>query len=544
MSGIEDQQMVMLPEGSKRVIGRNAQRLNILVGYAVANAIKTTLGPKGMDKMLVSDLGDIVITNDGATILEEMNVEHPAAKLMVEIAKTQDKEVGDGTTTSVVIAGYLLKNAGELLDQNIHSSTITKGYMLASRKAMELLKELGQKVSIEDKEKLKMIASVSMGSKSIGLGEAKDYLAELVVNAVTAVAEKKDGEYVIDTDLIKIEKKEGGSIKDTRYIKGVVIDKEIVHTGMPKRIKNAKIALLECPLEIEKTETDARIQISSPEQMKAFLDQEEKMLKDMVEKIKKVGANVVFCQKGIDELAQHFLAKANIAAVRRVKKSDLEKLSRATGARIVSSLEDLSEDDLGTAGEVYEEKVAGEAMVFVEGCDNAKAVTLFLRAGTEHVVNEVERAIVDAMGAVASAIEDGSYVTGGGSTEVELAQKLRDYAVEIGGREQLAIQAFADALEVIPRTLAESTGMDAIDTIVALRSEHSKGNRTYGVNVYDGKIDDMEKLGIIEPTRVKKQAISSATEAATMILRIDDIIASKGKSNGSSSGPGGPEGEM
>ena len=541
MTNIENQQMAMMPEGSKRILGRDAQRLNILIGYAVANTIKTTLGPKGMDKMLVSDLGDIVITNDGATILEEMNVEHPAAKIMVEIAKTQDKEVGDGTTTSVVIAGYLLKNAGDLLDQNIHASTIIKGYNLAAKKTDELLKDLSYKISINDKEKLIKIASISMDSKSIGLGESKRYLAELVVDAITAVAEEKNDHYTIDTDLIKIEKKEGGAIKDTRYIKGVVIDKEIVHTGMPKSIKDAKIALLECPLEIEKTETDAKIQITSPDQMKAFLDQEEKMLRNMVNKIKESGANTVFCQKGIDELAQHFLAKAGIAAVRRVKKSDLEKLSRATNGRIISTLDDLSEKDLGKAGKVYEEKVAGESMVFIEGCESAKAVTLFLRAGTEHVVNEVERAVVDAMGAVASAIEDGSYVTGGGSIEIELAQKLREYAIKIGGREQLAIQAFADSLEIIPKTLAESTGMDAIDTLVTLRTNHTKGNVSDGISVYDAKIDDMEKLGVIEPTRVKKQAVSSATEAATMMLRIDDIIASKGKSTGGG-GAGGMQG--
>ncbi|MCC7571547.1 TCP-1/cpn60 chaperonin family protein [Candidatus Micrarchaeota archaeon] len=537
---VEDQQMGMLPEGSKRILGRSAQRLNILIGYAVANTIKTTLGPKGMDKMLVSDLGDIVITNDGATILDEMNVEHPAAKIMVEIAKTQDKEVGDGTTTSVVLAGYLLKNAGELLDQGIHPSSITNGYLLAAKKSGELLNKLAHKVSIEDKEKLNKIAGISMGSKSIGLGDSKDYLSELVVDAITMVAEKKpDGNYVVDTDLIKLEKKEGGSIKDTKHVKGVVIDKEFVHSGMAKTISNGKIALLECPLEIEKTETDAKIQITSPDQMKAFLDQEEKMLRDMVEKIKNKGANVVFCQKGIDELAQHFLAKAKISAVRRVKKSDLEKLARATGARIVSSLDDLAEEDLGKAGKIHEEKISGESMVFIEECESAKAVTLFLRASTEHVVNEVERAIVDAMGAVSSAIEDGSYVTGGGSIEIELANELRTYANEVGGREQLAVQAFAEALEIIPKTLAESTGMDAIDTLVALRTGHTKGEKSLGVSVHAGKNEDMEKLGVIEPTRVKKQAISSATEAATMVLRIDDIIASKGKSGGPQMPPGG-----
>ncbi|MEM2963402.1 MAG: thermosome subunit beta [Candidatus Anstonellales archaeon] len=537
---LEGQQVLILPEGATRVLGRDAQRTNIAIAYAVANAIRTTLGPKGMDKMLVSELGDIVITNDGATILEEMNVEHPAAKIMVEIAKTQDKEVGDGTTTAVMIAGNLLKKAGDLLDQNIHASTIIKGYTIAAEKAVEYLDEISFPVSLKDTKVLEDIASVAMGSKAIGAGDAKKELAKLVVKAVTRVAELKNGKYVIDQDLIKIEKKAGGSIHDTTLIEGVLIDKEIVHPQMPKSIKNAKIALLDAALEIEKTEVDAKIEITSPEQMQAFLAQEEKMLKDMVEKIAASGANVVFCQKGIDDVAQHYLAKKGIAAVRRVKKSDMEKLARATGARIATSLEDLSEKEIGKAGKVEERKIAGEAMVFVEDCANATSVTLFVRASTEHVVSEGERAIKDAIGAVSSAIEDGRVVTGGGSAEIELAGKLQEYAIKVGGREQLAISAFAESLEIVPRTLAESTGMDAIDAIVSLRTKHKEKNGgSIGVNVNEAKLEDMKSLGVVEPAKVKKQAIQSAYEAAKMLLRIDDMISSKGKT---STTPGGGKG--
>ncbi|MEM3362171.1 MAG: thermosome subunit beta [Candidatus Anstonellaceae archaeon] len=544
MARLESQQSSALPEGTTRIIGRDAQRTNIAIGYAIASIVRTTLGPKGMDKMLVSDLGDIVITNDGATILEEMNVEHPTAKIMVEIAKTQDKEVGDGTTTAVVFMGELCKEASKLLDQNLHPSTIIKGYTQAAAKCEEFLNELSQSVSIEDTEALEKIAQVSMGSKSIGVGDTKEYLAKLVVKAIRQVAEKKDGKYVIDEDLIKIEKKAGGEIKDTSLIQGVLIDKEVVHSGMPKEVKNAKIALIDAALEIEKTEVDAKIEITSPEQMSSFLAQEEKMLKEMVEKIAKSGANVVFCQKGIDDMAQHFLAKKKILAVRRVKKSDMEKLSRATGARIVSTLDDLAEQDLGFAGIVYEKTIAGEKMVFVENCKDPKSVTLFVRASTDHVVAEAERAIVDAIGAVSSSIEDGKFVTGGGSIEMELSTKLKKYAAEVGGREQLAISAFADSLEIIPRTLAESAGMDAIDALVELRAKHQKEEgKYYGINVFSGKVEDMYKLGVFEPTKVKRQAIASAAEAARMILRIDDMISSKPKPS-SSKTPGGEEGGL
>lgn len=535
---VNSQENYVMSEGAQRVLGRDAMRINIAIGYAVANIIKTTLGPKGMDKMLVSDLGDIVITNDGATILEEMNVEHPAAKLMVEIAKTQDKEVGDGTTTSVVIAGYLLKKAGDLLDQNVHPTTIIKGFELASTKATESLKKLVGHVTPDDVEILKKISLVAMGSKGIGNASEKAKISEFVVKAIKQIIEKKDGKLTVDTDLIKIEKKAGGEVMDTSLISGVLIDKEIVHANMPKELKNVKIALLDAALEIEKTEMDTKIEITNPEQMSSFLKEEEKMLKHMVDKISATGANAVFCQKGIDDLAQHYLAKAGIMAARRVKKSDIEKLARATGAKVASSLEDLNANDLGFAGSVHERKISGEAMVFVENCKDPKSVTIFVRGGTDHVVSEVERAITDAIGATSASLEDGEYVTGGGSIEMELSKELMNYATEIGGREQLAIQAFAEALESIPKTLSENAGIDAIDTIVTLRNKHKDKDGKYaGVDVHSGKVGDMEKNGVLEPAKVKKQAIASATETARLILRIDDIISSKGKS-----APQGPPG--
>ncbi|MFH1106385.1 MAG: thermosome subunit beta [Candidatus Micrarchaeota archaeon] len=539
-----NQQMVILPEGSQRILGRDAQRTNIAVGYAVAQAIKSTLGPRGMDKMLVDEMGDIVITNDGATILKEINIEHPAGKMMVEIAKTQDDEVGDGTTTAVVLAGELLKKSLELLDQNIHASTIITGYKSAAAKAIEFLEKHSEAVSHKDKELLEEIASISMGSKTVGSGGAKDVLAKLVVSAVTQVAEVRDGKIKIDKDYVKLEKKQGGDVMQTSLINGVLIDKEVVHPGMPKSLSNAKIALVDTALEIEKTETDARISITSPNQMTAFLEQEEKMLKDMVDKVAKSGCNVLFCQKGIDDVAQHYLSKKGITAARRVKKSDMEKLVRATGARIVTTLDDLSEKDLGKAGLVEERKIAGEQMIFVEKCHNPKSVTILVRAGTQHVVDEAERAVVDAIGAVSSAIEEGKYVYGGGSVEMELAMHLRKYAVEVGGREQLAITAFAEAMEVIPKTLAESCGMDAIDTLVELRTKHEKQGKSLGVDVYSAKLADMKALKVIEPMKIKKQAIQSASEVTEMLLRIDDIIASRGKPSMPPGGAGGPGGGM
>ncbi len=537
------QQYLILPEGASRLIGKEAQRTNIAVGYAVASIVRTTLGPKGMDKMLVSELGDIIITNDGATILQEMNVEHPIAKIMVEIAKTQDKEVGDGTTSAVIVAGELLKNAGNLLDQGIPPAAIIKGYEMARSKAFDVLNQIAGKIDISDEEKLHKIAMISMGSKNIGSQETKKMLSKLALQAIKQVSEKKGEKIAIDRDFIKLEKKEGGSIEETTFINGVLVDKEIAHPGMPKSIKNANIALLDVALEIEKTETDARIEITSPEQMQAFLEQEEKMLKDMAEKIAKSNANVIFVQKGIDDVAQHYLSKAGIMAIRRAKKSDMEKIAKATGARLVTSLDDLTKNDLGFAGLVEERKISGEQMVFVEKCKDPKSVTIFIRGGAKQTVDEVERALTDALGALASAAESGRYVTGGGSAEIEVASKLRDYATDVGGREQLAIQAFADSLEVIPKTLADSSGMDAIDTLVQLRSKHKTASgKGYGIDVYTNSLAEMEKNGVIEPLKVKLQALSSATEASAAILRIDDMISSKGRGGGGGMPPGGPGG--
>ncbi|MBI4360852.1 TCP-1/cpn60 chaperonin family protein [Candidatus Micrarchaeota archaeon] len=526
---LSGQQVLVLPEGSSRVLGRDAQRTNIAIGHAVASAIKSTLGPRGMDKMMVSEMGDIVITNDGATILKEMNVEHPAAKMMVEIAKTQDEEVGDGTTSAVVIAGELLKKALELLDQDVHASTIVAGYKAAAQQVIEHLHHTGEKVDMKDKAMLQKIAGVSMGSKTVAAGNAKDFLSKMIVDAVTQVADQTDGKFTINKDYIKIEKKQGGDIYQTTLIQGVLIDKEVVHAAMPKNLEKAKIALLDAALEIEKTETDARINITSPDQMTAFLEQEEQMLKKMVDKVADSGCTVLFCQKGIDDVAQHYLAKKGVMAARRVKKSDMEKLARATGARITTTLDDLGKEDLGFAGLVQERKVAGEQMIFVEKCKDAKSVTLLVRGGTEHVVDEAERAIVDAIGSVTSAIDEGRLVTGGGAIEMELSVKLKKYANQVGGREQLAIQAFAEALEVIPRTLAESCGLDSIDTLVDLRAKHEKGGINTGVDVLKSKVGDLKAAGVLEPMKVKKQAIQSASEVSEMILRIDDIIAAKGR---------------
>ncbi len=533
-------QVVYLPEGASRVLGRDAQRMNIAVAIAVASAVKTTLGPKGMDKMLVSELGDIIITNDGATILDEMNVEHPVAKIMVDIAKTQDKEVGDGTTTVVIMAGELLKGAGDLIEQGIHPTTIIRGYKMAADKATHILSEVGRKVNISDNDTLEKIALVSMGSKNVGDDATKAHLGKLVISAVKQVMEKDaSGKSVIDHDFVKIEKKAGGGIADTSLISGVLVDKEIAHPGMPKSVKNAKIALLDVALEIEKTETEAKIEITSPEQMQAFLQQEERMLKEMVDKIKKSGATALFTQKGIDDVAQHYLAKAGIIAIRRVKKSDVEKLARATSARIVTSLDDLSSKDLGDAGLIEERKISGERMVFVERCKNPKSVTIFIRGGNQQVIDEVERSITDVIGAVSSVMIDGSYVIGGGSVEIDLANGLRSYSQDVGGREQLAIQKFADAVEVVPKTLAESAGMDAIDTLVQLRSKHKgKEGGVFGVDILKNTIGDMSKHGVFEPLKVKQQAIYSASEAAEIILRIDDMISSRGRTP--PGGPGGP----
>ena len=517
------QPILVLPEGTLRQIGRDAQHANIAAAKAVADAVRTTLGPKGMDKMLVDSVGDIVITNDGVTILQEMQIEHPAAKMIVEVAKTQDEEVGDGTTTAAVLAGELLKKAEGLLDQNVHSTTITKGYKFAKEKALEVLENIAEKVTPQDIGSLLKIAITAMTGKSSE--RASEHLARLAVESVETVMEKIDNKIEIDTDNIKLEKRQGGSVEDTELIRGIIIDKEVVHPGMPKNIKNARIALLDSSLEIEKTETEAQIQITSPEQMQSFLDQEDKILKNMVEKVALSGCNVLLCQKGIDDVAQHHLAKKGILAARRVKKSDMEKLSKATGARIVTNLSDMSKDDLGYAGLAEEKKIAGEQMIFIRECKNPKAVSILIRGGTEHVVEEVERAMNDAVGGVASALEVGKVVAGGGAPEAAVARVLREYAQEFSGREQLAILAFAEAMEVIPRTLAENAGLDPIDILVELRAAHERNLHTHGVNVYTGKIVDMKSLGVLEALKIKLQAVKSASEVAEMILRIDDVIA-------------------
>jgi len=517
------QPVLILPEGTLRQIGKDAQRNNIAAAKAVADAVRTTLGPKGMDKMLVDSIGDIVITNDGVTILEEMEIEHPAAKMMVEVAKTQNEEVGDGTTTAVVIAGELLKRAESLLEQEIHPTIITKGFKIAKDKALEILEKMAIPIDIENDETLKKIAMTSMSGKS--MEKAYPKIAEIVVQAVKEVARKENGRIIIDKDDIKREKRHGASAEETELIKGIVIDKEVVHPGMPKRVEEAKIALLDVALEIKEPETDAQIRITSPEQLQAFIEQEQKMLKEMVEKIASVGANVVFCQKGIDDVAQHYLAKKGILACRRVKKSDMEKLAKATGARIISNLEDLTEDDLGYAKIVEERKIAGEAMTFVRDCKDPKSVTILVRGGTEHVVDEIDRSIDDAIGAVVSALELGKILPGAGAPEAEVAKELRKFAQQFSGREQLAILAFADAVEIIPRTLAENAGLDPIDTLVELRAAHEQGKKNYGINLTTGKIEDALEMGVIEPLKVKTQAIKSAAEAAEMILRIDDVIA-------------------
>ena len=539
MAQLAGQPVVILPEGTQRYVGRDAQRLNILAARIIAETVRTTLGPKGMDKMLVDSLGDIVITNDGATILDEMDIQHPAAKMMVEVAKTQDKEAGDGTTTAVVIAGELLKKAEELLDQNIHPSIIIKGYALAAEKAQEILEGIAKEVDVEDVETLKKAAVTAITGKAAE--EEREYLAGIAVEAVRQVAEKIDGRYVVDLDNIKFEKKEGGAVRDTKLIRGVVIDKEVVHPGMPKRVENAKIALINEALEVKETETDAEIRITSPEQLQAFLEQEEKMLREMVDKIREVGANVVFVQKGIDDLAQHYLAKYGIMAVRRVKKSDMEKLAKATGAKIVTNVRDLTPEDLGEAELVEQRKVAGENMIFVEGCKNPKAVTILIRGGTEHVVDEVERALEDAVKVTKDIIEDGKIVAAGGAPEIELAIKLDEYAKEVGGKEQLAIEAFAEALKVIPRTLAENAGLDPIETLVKVIAAHKEKGPTVGVDVFEGEPADMMERGVIAPLRVTKQAIKSASEAAIMILRIDDVIAASKLEKEKEGGKGGSE---
>ena len=537
--GMGNTPILILKEGTKRDRGKDAQYNNIMAARAIADSVRSTLGPRGMDKMLVDSMGDVVITNDGVTILKEIDVEHPAAKMLVEVAKTQDEECGDGTTTAVILAGELLKKAVDLIDANVHPTIISGGYRLAAQKAMEILDSVGMPVGIEDRDVLKKIAMTAMMSKAVS--GARDHMAKLAVEAVTAVAEKVDGKMAVDMDNVQVVKKQGGSMDDTEMIKGIIVDKEPVHPAMPKKIPDAKIALVDAALEIKKTEIDAKIEIRDPSQLQAFLNEEENMLRGMVDQVKRAGANVLFCQKGIDDLAQHFLQKEGIFAVRRVKKSDMEKLSKATGASIVSKLSELDKSDLGEAALVELRKYQDDEMTFVTGCKNPKAVSILIRGGTEHVVDEIERSLDDAMSVVAVAIEDGKMITGGGSTAVELAMKLREYAASVGGREQIAIDAFASAMEVVPTALSENAGLDPIDVLIDLRKAHKAGKVRAGINVLTGKVTDMQKENVLEPFRVGRQAINSATDAAVMILRIDDVIASKGTKPGPG-GPGGPGG--
>ncbi|MDY0130738.1 MAG: thermosome subunit beta [Methanosarcina vacuolata] len=517
------QPIFILKEGSKRTRGRDAQSNNIMAAKAVAEAVRTTLGPKGMDKMLVDSMGDVVITNDGATILKEMDIEHPAAKMVVEVAKTQDEEVGDGTTSAAVVAGQLLSKAEDLIEQEIHPTIIASGYRLAAEKAVEVLNSLAMTVELSNRDLLVSIAETAMTGK--GAESSKKLLSEIAVDAVTSVVDT-NGKNTVDRDNINVVKKVGGKVEDSELIRGMIIDKERIHPNMPEKVKDAKIILLNSAIELKDTEVDAEISITSPDQLQSFLDQEEQMLKKIVQKVIGSGANVVFCQKGIEELAQHYLAKAGIFAVRRVKKSDMEKLARATGGKLITNMDEITPEDLGYAGLVEEKKVGGDSMTFVTGCDNPKAVTILLRGGTEHVVDSIDSALEDALRVVGVAIEDEKLVAGGGSPEVEVALRLQEYAATLEGREQLAVKAYSEALEIIPRTLAENAGLDPIDMLMELRSQHEKGVKTAGLDVFEGKVVDMWENFVVEPLRVKTQVINAATESAVMILRIDDIIAS------------------
>jgi archaeal chaperonin len=532
--------VVILKEGTQRSTGRDAQRNNILAAKVVAETVKSTLGPRGMDKMLVSGIGDVIITNDGATIMKELDVQHPAAKMLVEVAKTQDNEVGDGTTTAVILTGELLDKAEKLLEKDVHPTIIVEGYKKAADKARNILDGLSETIIATDSETLRKIAITSMGTK--GVSGAKDYLATIAVDAALQVKENREGELKVDVDLVKVLKKHGRSLEETELVKGIVIDKEIAHHQMPKRIEKAKIALLNAKLEIEKTEFDAKININSPDQMKMFLDEEERMLKEMVDKVAESGANFVFCEKSIDDIALHFLSKKGIAAVKNASSGDLEKLAKATGGKILASVKEISSSSLGEAKLIEESKIGDDKLIYIRDAKNPMAVTIVLRGGTEHVVDEAERSLHDALCVIRDAIEDSKIVAGGGAGEAETSKQLRDYAVKVGGREQLAIEAFADALESVPLALAENAGLDPIDIMVELRSKHQDpANKWYGIDVFSGKVKDMRALNVIEPLRVKLQVVKSATEAASMILRIDDVVASKG-TKGAPPGPGGPGG--
>jgi thermosome len=537
--------VIVLKEGSERARGRDAQSTNINAAKAVAAAVRTTLGPKGMDKMLVDSLGDVVITNDGVTILKEMDIESPAAKMMVEVAKTVDDVAGDGTTTSVVLGGELLKKAEDLLEQELHPAVIALGYRLAVEQAQRVLNEIARDIDVEDNAELRKLAQTAITGKSAEA--SRDFLADIAIKAIKAIAEKTSaGKYVVDVDNINVEKKVGGRMSETMLVQGIALDKEIVHPGMPRKLKNAKVALINASLEVKKTETSAEVRIRSSDQLKSFLAEEERMMKRLADLIKASGANVVVCQKGIDDLVQHYLAKEGIIAVRRAKKSDMEKLEKATGGTIVSTVEDLTKDDLGHAGMVEERKISGDKMLFIEQCKNPHAVSIVIRGGTEHVVDEVERSLHDTLRVVGSIIEDGKAVAGGGAVETELALKIREYSASLKGREQLAVEKFAEAMEIIPRTLAENSGLDPIDKLVALKAAHERGEIYAGLDVYTGKIINMWKNNVIEPLRTKRQSVESAAEAAIMILKIDDVIASRREAPMPPPGAGGgmPPGGM
>jgi thermosome len=532
--------VLILKEGATRTRGRDAQRNNILAAKVITETIRTTLGPHGMDKMLVSGLSDVVITNDGATIMKELDVQHPAAKMLVEVAKSQDNEVGDGTTTAVVLAGELLTRAEKLLDQEVHPTVIVEGYKKASEKALEILQNMSIEIKPDDEKMLKLVAITSMETK--GTSESAELFSDLATKAITQIAEERDGKITADIDRIKVLKKKGESMEESELVRGIVLDKEVSHPQMPKEVKNAKIALLNAKLEIEKTEFDAKININSPDQMKRFLDEEETMLRDMTEKIAGSGANVIFCEKGIDDLVLHFLAKKNIMAVKNLSSGDMEKLAKATGGNILASTKDITKDALGEAKLVEEVKIGDDKLVYVRDCKDPRAVTVVVRGGSDHVVDEAERSFHDAICVVRNAVEDRKIVAGGGAPEAETAKQLRDFAVKVGGREQLAIEAYAEALEAIPITIAENAGLDPIDIMVEIRSKHADPeNKWFGVQVKTGKIADMLKDDVVEPLRVKQQVVKSATEAASMLLRIDDVVSSKGLKEGP---PGGPPGGM
>ena len=523
----------ILKDGTQRTRGRTAQSNNIAAAKAVADAVRSTLGPKGMDKMLVDSMGDVVITNDGATILKEMDIEHPAAKMIIEVAKTQEQHCFDGTTTAVVLSGELLKRSEDLIEQNVHPTVICEGFRLAAEKAVELLESHGIATKNDDSV-LMEVAKTALTGKSAGA--VKSFMADICVRSVNAVGLIEGEQRIVDLADIKVEKRQGGSIKDSSLIDGIILDKERVHAGMPRSVKGAKIALINSAIEVKKTEVDAKIQITDPNQLSKFIEEEENYIKGLVEKIKNSGANVLICQKGIDELAQHYMAKEGIFAIRRAKKSDMEALSKATSGKIVINLDDLTGEDLGNAEKVEEKKIGESEMTFITGCPEAKSVSVLLRGGTEHVVDEIRRAFDDAVGVVSVAWEDGAVLTGGGSVLAALSRDLRTFAETVGGREQMAIEAFASALEIIPRTLAENAGLDPVTTLIELRKAHADGQSNAGINVYEGGVVDMRSANVLEPIRVVEQAIQSATETAVMILRIDDVISSKGVSMGDEMG--------